>query len=198
MKFEFDLSHRRKWDYAAYRDHIKQLLKSNQTTGPNQEEHMIHYTHMNEVRMNRWDKTYKISESTESWVKGLQPQTWLVLTEGWCGDAAHSIPILASIAALNPEIELVLILRDENLDIMDAHLSNGARAIPKLIAIDQDQEILFEWGPRPLPIQERFLNMRKEELPGAQISKELQKIYSRSKGKDLELDLQTLSKKKAA
>ena len=38
--------------------------------------------------MKRLDKTIKISEETiQEFQKVKQPQTWLVIAEGWCGDA---------------------------------------------------------------------------------------------------------------
>ena len=59
---------------------------------------------------------------------------WLVLTEAWCGDAAQSLPIINKMAEVSDNITLRLILRDENLDVMDQFLQNGrSRSIPKLI-----------------------------------------------------------------
>ena len=52
-------------------------------------------------------------------------------------------------AEVNSNINLQLVLRDENLELMDLFLTNGGRSIPKLIALDKDLNILFTWGPRP-------------------------------------------------
>ena len=105
---------------------------------------------LNDRRMKRLDKTIKISEETiQEFQKVKQPQTWLVLTEGWCGDAAQNLPILDKIASDTANIDLKIVLRDENLDLMDLFLTNGGRSIPKLIALDKDNNVLDFWGPRP-------------------------------------------------
>ena len=59
---------------------------------------------------------------------------WLIITEGWCGDAAQCIPTIEKIAAESKNIETHYVLRDENLDLIDEYLTNNARSIPKLIA----------------------------------------------------------------
>ena len=76
-------------------------------------------------------------------------RTWFVLTEGWCKDAAQIVPVLHALAKLNSNIELKVLLRDDNLDLMDQYLTNGKRrSIPRLIAVDPDvMEELSSWGP---------------------------------------------------
>lgn len=75
--------------YTEYRAMIDQLLSEEKTTGDNHSEAMIHYTKMNVQRMKRLDKTVKLTEETLANVAKIErPQTWVVITEGWCGDAA--------------------------------------------------------------------------------------------------------------
>lgn len=145
--------------YEAYRKLISSLLAQNKTTGPNQTAALLHYTQLNETRMNRLDKTTILTaDSLEKLAQITQPQIWLVLTEAWCGDAAQSIPVMHKLAEANPNIILRFILRDENLDIMDAFLTNGARAIPKLIALDAvTLEVFATWGSRPKALQDILL-----------------------------------------
>src|SRR5690606_33724710 len=84
------------------------------------------------------------------------PGRWhlLVLSEDWCGDAANSIPVLARLAELAPNLELRLLSRDENPDLMDAHLTNGtARAIPVVMLLDEDFVERGWWGSRPAELQ---------------------------------------------
>jgi hypothetical protein len=101
------------YTFKAYNDLIESLLEENKTTGPNQSEAMINYTQMNQKRMKRWFKILKLSEE----IKGLnidgQNQKWLIITEGWCGDAAHNIPAIELIAR-ELGIETRYVLRDEN------------------------------------------------------------------------------------
>src|SRR5690606_29582409 len=98
-------------NYSEYREMIDQLLTENKTTenkttGINHSESYLDYTKMNVQRMNRWDKTVKISPELENVVVSISsPQVWLVITEAWCGDAAQSIPFIAKVAKLNPMID---------------------------------------------------------------------------------------------
>ena len=73
-------------------------------------------------------------------------QLWIVLTESWCGDSAQNLPVLAKISELSKNVELRILLRDLNLEIMDKYLTNGTRSIPKLIAFDEEENELFHWG----------------------------------------------------
>jgi hypothetical protein len=144
--------------YSEYREMIDQLLAENKTTGTNHDAGYLDYTKMNIQRMNRWDKTAKISSELEkAIVSVIQPQIWLVITEGWCGDAAQNLPFIAKVAALNPLIELKFVLRDENPDLMEGYLTYGAKSIPILIALTKDlSKELFVWGPRPEFLQNRM------------------------------------------
>ena len=117
--------------YAVYRDLMATLAEEGKTTGPNQSEEMAGYTSLNEHRMKRLDKRVELQQPVLDGLAQInRKQTWLVLTEAWCGDAAQNLPILAKMAEANPNVELRLVLRDENLDLMDAYLTNGGRSIP--------------------------------------------------------------------
>lgn len=82
----------------------------------------------------------------------------LVLLEDWCGDAFNSVPWLARLADAVPDrLELRVLRRDENLDLMDAHLSpTGGRAIPVVMVLDEDYEEIGWWGSRPAPLTKWF------------------------------------------
>ena len=137
-------------DYESYRKLIDELLLQGKTTGEKQSEQLIEYATRNVARMKTLDKTIEVVPEIESLISSIrQPQKWIVLTEGWCRDAAQIVPVLHALAKLNNNIELKLLLRDENLDLMDQYLTNGkSRSIPRLIAVDSDvMEELFNWGP---------------------------------------------------
>ena len=136
--------------YKDYRALVGKLLAEGKSTGPEQSEDLTNYSMLNDRRMKRLDKTIKISEETvREFQRVTQPQTWLVLTEGWCGDAAQNLPVLNKIASISENIDLKIVLRDENLDLMDLFLTNGGRSIPKLIALDKNNNVIDSWGPRP-------------------------------------------------
>lgn len=87
--------------YAEYRSLVSSLLEEGKATGPIQSEALTNYSLLNDKRMKRLDKTIKISEETISeFQKVTVPQTWLVITEGWCGDAAQNIPVLQKLQIL--------------------------------------------------------------------------------------------------
>src|SRR5690606_5194441 len=114
--------------YNQYRSLITDLLAQGKTTGQNHSEAMLDYTRMNVRRMERWDKTALVSaELQEKIAKINTPQTWLVLTEAWCGDAAQSIPFMVKAASHSPLVDIRFILRDEHPRVMDGYLTHGGR-----------------------------------------------------------------------
>ncbi len=136
--------------YDAYKQLVENLLAEGKATGPQQSEAMVHYSQLNVQRMHRVEKTIEVlPEVKEQLIRVNRPQTWLVLSEGWCGDAAQSLPVMKALADLNPNIGLRVLLRDENPELIDQYLTNGiARSIPKLIAVDPTTgRVLFTWGP---------------------------------------------------
>lgn len=172
---------------------IEELLSQNKTTGDNHSEAMIHYTKMNVKRLQRWlSKGELLPETIELISKIDQKQHWIVLTEAWCGDAAHSLGFMQKMAELNPNITLEWRLRDENLDLMDQFLTNGGRSIPKLIARDENGKDIFNWGPRPAYIQKKYLELREAGIPYSEISIELQKLYNKDKGVTMQKEINAL------
>ena len=77
----------------------------------------------------------------------------LVLSEDWCGDAVNSVPVVAKLAALSPNVDLRVLARDHNLDLMDAHLTGTSRSIPVVILLDEDYREQGWWGSRPAELQ---------------------------------------------
>ena len=182
--------------YNNYRDLMQELVDTKQTTGPNKSDDMVYYTELNHQRMKRLDKTIKITESLENEIKKIdKPQTWVVITESWCGDAAQNVPVIEKLASLNSNIELRLFLRDENLDIMDNYLTNGGRSIPKLIIFDKESNNeLATWGPRPVELQEIYDAWRNdpEKVPYKEFNVTLQKWYAKNKSLAMQAELETL------
>ncbi|MBE15380.1 MAG: thioredoxin family protein [Cytophagaceae bacterium] len=178
--------------YAAYRKLIDQQAAQNSTSGPVQTEALAQYTMLNQRRMKRLDKTLKLSEAHIAQIKAYDtPVIWLVLTETWCGDAAQSLPMMHKIAQLNPLIDLKIVFRDQNLELMDAFLYRGGRSIPKLIAFDPEQQsILGEWGPRPTQAT-KLVDLYKEEHGSLtpEFKQDLQLWYTKDRGQDIASDL---------
>jgi hypothetical protein len=139
------------FSYQEYRTFVTHLLQEGKSTGNTQSEALTHYSSLNEVRMNRLDKTIKILPEIATKLSILKKKyIGLVLTEGWCGDAAQIVPILEKIDQSSNQIEFRYILRDENDSLMDQFLTNGSKSIPKVIMIAQSNlAVIGSWGPRP-------------------------------------------------
>jgi len=151
--FSFDSYILKGITHNVYIDLLKDLLSEGRTTGLNQDDGLIEYAKLNIQRMERIYKTVVINDVLANKVKAItEKQTWICISEGWCGDAAQSIPLFERLAELNDNISFKIVLRDENLDLMDRNLTNGGRAIPIVIAIQNDREI-WKWGPRPKSLQ---------------------------------------------
>ena len=127
------------------------------------------------------------------------PGRWhlLVLLEDWCGDAVNSVPVLQRLADANPAIELRVLERDQHLDLMDAHLTNGARAIPLAIVYDADFVERGQWGSRPAPLQqwvrEHGMQLEKDER-----YKQVRTWYVRDRGATIAEEVLTVLEEAAA
>ncbi len=173
--------------YEEYKNLIAVLLNINKTTGDDHSEKRIVFTKLNEQRMNKWDKIGQINPDLAATIQNINaPQKWLILTEAWCGDAAQNIPFINKMVALNPNIELRLLLRDENLDIMDAYLTNGARAIPKLIIMNKDLKELATWGPRPQPVQQNLVDYKSGKITKDVFEIAVHSWYAKDRGNTLQ------------
>ncbi|WP_412986889.1 thioredoxin family protein [Pontimicrobium sp. IMCC45349] len=178
--------------YKEYRNLVEELVAADGTTGPNQTEALIEYTKLNDRRMRRWDKTLKVTDKVSEKVSNVNTSyTWLVLTESWCGDAAHVMPAINKVASLNDNIDFKVVLRDENEALMDAFLTNGGRSIPKLIMIDSEtKEVVNTFGPRPSEATQMVLDYKEEHGKiTPEFKEDLQRWYNKDKGQTAINDL---------
>jgi thiol-disulfide isomerase/thioredoxin len=150
--------------YSEYRKLLTDLSVEGKTTGNEQTEERIRYSALNETRMNRLDKTIKITDQNTSILKSLKNKyIWLVISEGWCADSAQIIPVINQMAAQTNNIELKIVLRDENDALMNHFLTNNTKAIPKLIIINKETGmVLNQWGPRPFGAVEFMKNYKEK------------------------------------
>lgn len=185
MKSIYQTARENSMSYNDYLRLIDEMIAQNRSTGHEQNELLTDFTKLNRTRMNRLDKTQELLPEAIQAVKNItEKQIWLILTESWCGDAAQNIPVLKKLADENPLIDLRLVLRDDNDELMQEYLTNGGRSIPKLIAISEDLEReLFVWGPRPKEASELVLNM-KEQFGGItdEVKTAIQLWYNKDKG----------------
>ncbi|NRB84405.1 MAG: thioredoxin family protein [Winogradskyella sp.] len=178
--------------YNDYRTLVSQLVEEQSTTGSEKTEALINYTMLNDRRMKRWDKTVKLSDEAKAKIQNFNHKvTWLVLTESWCGDAAHIMPVINKVAELNDNIDYKVVMRDENDALMNKFLTNGGRAIPKLIAINNETNaVIGTFGPRP-NVATEIVKAYKEEHGKLtpEFKEDLQRWYNKDKGQSTIADL---------
>jgi len=181
--------------FAEYQTLIDNLVAEGKTTGPNQSEKMAEYTRLNRQRMHRLAKTIEVDAGAREAIRSVKrPMIWLVITEAWCGDAAQNIPVIEKVAAESERIETRYVLRDEHPELMDRYLTNGARAVPKLIALDAKTfEILGSWGSRPAAAQALYMGRSEQGVEKSLIREELQRWYNADKGRSLQGELAGLA-----
>jgi Thioredoxin len=111
-------------------------------------------------------KSFRVPEEDIEVLKQLGDHSLRVIaiTEDWCGDAMVNIPILLKVAE-EASLDVRMILRDENLELMDQYLTNGtSRAIPIFIFIDQEGNEKLVWGPRA-PMVKKIVDDERAKLP---------------------------------
>ena len=181
--------------YQDYRTLVRDLVEEGSTTGHEKTEALANYTMLNDRRMKRWDKTIKISEDIKEKFSNFKGNvSWLIITESWCGDAAHVIPALNKMADLSENIDLKLVIRDENEALMDQFLTNGGRAIAKLIMIDNTTgEVVNTFGPRPSEATQMVLDYKTEHGSlTPEFKEDLQGWYNKNKGQNIISDIISL------
>ncbi len=179
-------------DYTSYKEKVNQLLSQGKTTGEDHSDAMLHYTKMNLQRMNRVEKTTVISDQLLQVIDHLKGKyKFLVITEGWCGDAAQIVPVIQKIVLSAPnKFNLKLVLRDQNLELIDAHLTNGGRAIPVLLILDEQGNLIMpKWGPRPQILQDLMMSWKQESTDMEVLAEKLHSWYAKDKTQAIQLEL---------
>lgn len=175
-------------DYAQYKLQMAEDLVAN--ANPKTRE----YIQLNQSRMRRVEKTYEISPVlAEQIAKRTGKTIWLIMTEHWCGDAAQTLPALHKMAeSSGGKIEIKLVYRDQNPELMDAFLTNGTRSIPKLIQLDENNNLRGTWGPRPATAQQLVKQLKSDPATAATYANELHSWYAKDKQQLLETEIKAL------
>ena len=173
------------FSFADYRKKVTSLIAEGKSTGHTQSEDLLKYSELNETRMNRLEKTIEVTDEVKTKLQNLDKKyIWLVLSEGWCGDAAQIVPVIHKMADVTDKVELKIALRDDNDALMQHFLTNGGKAIPKLIVLDAETlEVVLDWGPRPHGAKQLILDYKAAHGVVDEPAKiELQKWYLHDKG----------------
>jgi len=143
----------------------------------------------NEVEKNveLWTGVYNTHQTPEWAIERVEAidANWklLVIAEDWCGDASNTVPVVVRFVEAASNVELRILKRDENPELMDRYLTDGSRSIPVVIVLDGDARAVGHWAPRPAELQEWVV---REKRSGARPSKEIyrdsRRWYARDKG----------------
>jgi hypothetical protein len=182
---------KRQFSFETYMAFVHELVESSSCSGEITADH-IQSTKVNEQRMMRIWKQVIIDDKLSKLIRSVdQDWEWVVLTESWCADGAQNLPIVAKMAALSDKIKLKIILRDENPVLMEQYLTNGARAIPKLICKNiATGEVNGVWGPRPAEIQETIVALKAagKFTSHYELLREVQFLYAKDSGQAIQRD----------
>ena len=162
--------------FDAYMEHIKETIAN-----PVNADYTEYYV-LNARRIERLLKTYKADElQKEAFAAKNFKGKFLIITEGWCGDAAQSLPVIHQFFN---DVEIRYILRDTHPDLMDMFLTNGSKSIPIVIILDEQNNALGHWGPRPEFGNELLRRFKEHEAtyPKEQFMQDVQTAYNKDKG----------------
>ncbi|WP_103665672.1 thioredoxin family protein [Gracilimonas amylolytica] len=177
------------YTYEEFNELIQKLYDEDRTTNEDNRPNMLDYTKMYMQRSNRWDRRGKLTKELKQKLKEInRDMVWLVINEGWCGDGAQTLPFINKMAEETDKIDLRVILRDQNLDVMDRFLTNGARSVPKLIAIEKSSgKVLGTWGPRPFEANELYWKGKNDpDTPNKTAVENLHLWYAKDRGKSIQ------------
>jgi len=173
-------------NFQTYLNYFEDILSQENPTHPYDNPDYFNYTKLNWSRMNRWLKHGVLTTEIKEAVSRITtPQNWMIITEPWCGDASHVVPFLQMISSLNPLIKVDYELRDQEPFHINDYLTNGGKAIPKLIIRDEKGEDLATWGPRPVDCQVLYSRLTAEKADFETVKIALQKWYNENQGKDI-------------
>lgn len=128
------------------------------------DEKMLRYTRSNLERMRLVLNKMNLSQKLYNALSSLETrQTWVVITEPWCGDASWGTTALHVMATASDKISFKILLRDSFPELIKHYHTKGTESIPKLICLDEEHNELWIWGPRPEALQQLIDNYRKEK-----------------------------------
>lgn len=157
------------------------------------------YLPINWQRTQRIEKSFKLSDKLKTQLTTLKESVrWLLISEHWCGDAAQILPVLNGISeASNGKIELRIVYRDQNPDLMNAHLTGSSKSIPKLVQLDKNFVVTGQWGPRPIEAQKLVLQLKADPITAPTYAERLHKWYALDRQQSIEREISKLVQKAA-
>ncbi|HEX8326294.1 MAG TPA: thioredoxin family protein [Hymenobacter sp.] len=180
------------YSYPEFRALVGSLSAEHRTSGPDQNPAFVRFTDQNQAHLDRAHAVPLLPELVAKLAALPRPETWLVLGEAWCGDTAHTLPILAHLAEKSEgNVTLYVVLRSDHPALMAAHQTNGGNSIPKLIRRDAATGAdLGDWGPRPAAAQTLAHQLHaNKSLHTNQIVKTMNAWYEADNGEAVQQEL---------
>lgn len=178
------------WDkgisFEEYFKRTEETTTKNEAELPAEEKEKLEYYRLGLQRMSRMLKVYR-SEANQ--VKTLEEKNFkgklLIISEGWCGDASQSVPAISLFFKGKNEVRIIY--RDENPELIDQFLTNDTRSIPIALILNEKNEAIAHWGPRPAYGIELLKKHKDtpEAYPKSQFYNDLQVYYAKNKGLDV-------------
>lgn len=171
-------------DYNSYETSFEALSEGEKVKGIIYQAMYDKYFKLNWSRHKRFEKKVEIEAAVLEKLSAIdKPQTWLVITEPWCGDSAASLPVIQKMSELSEHIELKIVYRDQYMPLIKAFLTGASMAIPKLLVLDENDEVLNTWGARPAAAQ-KLMDDFKQSGDGDKeaVYTAIQKWYTKDKG----------------
>ncbi len=178
-------------DITTYEQQFQDILESKNPQPPYDDAFYFKYLKLNYSRLKRWYKVGKIIPELASRIYQItEQQQWLLITEPWCGDAAHAHPFVGMLAKLNSNITLRVQNRDAENSEISSYLTNGGKSIPILVVRDKNGADIFRWGPRPAGAQALYSSqMNDAQLSDEEKKAALQNWYNKDKGLSMQKEL---------
>lgn len=173
--------------WKEYLNKFEEILNQEKSETPYDNPDFLEYSKLNYSRLRRWLKKGELKAELRSLNKKIdQKQTWYLITEPWCGDAAHSAPFIFLMSEENPNITFKVVLRDTPPFMIDNYLTDGGKSVPKLVIRDKDENDILVWGPRPKACHDLYQGLKNEGADLHDIKIKLQKWYNKDKGESIQ------------
>jgi len=179
--------------YSAYRQHIAEAIAT-----PQPDEQLAKMLPHYKTAIDRMDQvtpTVALLPELQAGLGRLGGQyLWAIITEGWCGDASHTVPIIEAVArASGGHLTTRYFLRDSHPDLIDRYLTNGGRAIPIAVVLHANTRTeAGVWGPRPAPLQAIHQDLKAREVPFKEVVKQVNEWYDRDATRTTQQELLAL------
>ena len=112
----------------------------------------------NTDRIRAFYDEFDLDEDNLAFFNSRTPLQVLAIAEDWCPDVVQNLGLLARIADDVPGMELSIVRRDDNPELMDQFLTNDKRRIPVFVFFDMTFRELARWTGRCEPADDWVFN----------------------------------------